>query len=156
MTFSHFCMIQSKTLGTTGCDHLRFYRVGGKAQRAETEGVHTGAAEDLCRAAVAECGPRGGKGWRQRQKRRREYAYTSREGGGKAAAEPTSSPPRAREEASSTDGCVDQARNNMYVNLSHAWLQMGVLSRHSWRGVWAWQILLTSAAMGSLITSMRP
>ena len=37
----------SKTLGTTGSDHLSFYRVGGRAQPAETEGVMTGAAEDL-------------------------------------------------------------------------------------------------------------
>ena len=37
----------SKTLATLGTDHLSFYRVGGRAQAAETEGVTTGAAEDL-------------------------------------------------------------------------------------------------------------
>lgn len=37
----------SKTLGTIGDDHLSFYRVGGRAQPAQTEGVMTGAAEDL-------------------------------------------------------------------------------------------------------------
>ena len=36
-----------KTLGTTGSDHLTFYRVGGRAQRVDTqEAVLTGAAED--------------------------------------------------------------------------------------------------------------
>ena len=39
-----------KTLGTTGSDHLSFYRVGGRAQRVETdEPVLTGAAEDWAR-----------------------------------------------------------------------------------------------------------
>ena len=35
----------SKTLHTTGSDHLSFYRVGGAVQSAQTEGARTGAAE---------------------------------------------------------------------------------------------------------------